>query len=415
MKHMHIGLMALLTLLPAQGQALTQVPGTINYQGRAIVNGNNFSGTGDFKFALVNEAGTATYWSNDGSSSGGAEPTSAVSIDVSIGLFAVTLGDTNLADMVTIPAAVFLNPDVHLRTWLNVGGGSHVHLSPDQQLAAVGYALVSASVVPDAITSSEVADGTITSADIAGDAVQGANIQDGAVAGADIANGSVQSVDIEDGTVTGTDIADGNGVGEGVVAWNPAPGDGKFGGYVSLDGFSGFICDNESAFDIPGKEVTIMAWVRTFSTENWYLPILTKGDDAAYDMELLFGQVRVQVEGVGSVLTGATPDVRDGIWHHLCAVLSPPTNRVYVDGVLYDTGAHNGSDLGLNNSPVGLGWTAGFIRQINGTNSSLTGDMDDAAIFDRALTPADNKAVDQAARIGRSHGFHQENRRGALR
>ena len=95
-------------------------------------------------------------------------------------------------------------------------------------------------------------------------------------------------------------------------------------------------------------------------------------------MELLFGQVRVQVEGVGSVLTGATPDVRDGIWHHLCAVLSPPTNRVYVDGVLYDTGAHNGSDLGLNNSPVGLGWTDGFIRQINGTNSSLTGDMDDA-------------------------------------
>lgn len=43
----------------------------------------------------------------------------------------------------------------------------------------------------------------------------------------------------------------------------------------------------------------------------------------------------------------------------------------------------------MNNSPVGLGSTDGFIRQINGTNSSLTGDLDDAAIFDRALSQAE--------------------------
>jgi len=186
---------------------------------------------------------------------------------------------------------------------------------------------------------------------------------------------------------------DGNAVGEGTVSWSPMPIDGKFGGYVSLDGFSGFLCNNESAFDIVGKEVTIMTWVRTSNLDNWYLPMLTKGDDTAYDLGLIFGKMHVQVDGVGSTLLGATPDIRDGTWHHLCAVLGPPTNKTYVDGVLYDTETHNGNDLGFNNSPVGLGWADGFMRPINGTNSSLTGDMDDAAIFDRTLTQAEIQGV----------------------
>ena len=182
---------------------------------------------------------------------------------------------------------------------------------------------------------------------------------------------------------------DGNAVGEGTVSWNPVPGDGKFGGYVTLDGFSGFLCDNESSFDVSGKEVTLMLWVRTPNTDNWYLPILSKGDGTAYDMELLFGQMIVQVDGVGATLYGETPEVRDGDWHHLCAVLGPPTNKTYVDGIVYDVAAHNGNDLGMNNSPVGLGWIDGVLREINGMSSSLTGDMDDAAVFNKALSQAE--------------------------
>jgi hypothetical protein len=44
MKTKHIGLIALLTLLLTHDQTWAQVPGTINYQGRAIVNGNSFTG-----------------------------------------------------------------------------------------------------------------------------------------------------------------------------------------------------------------------------------------------------------------------------------------------------------------------------------------------------------------------------------
>ena len=48
-----------------------QVPQIISYQGRVAVGTVNFDGTGQFKFALVNAAGTTTYWSNDGTGTEG--------------------------------------------------------------------------------------------------------------------------------------------------------------------------------------------------------------------------------------------------------------------------------------------------------------------------------------------------------
>jgi len=55
-----------------------QVPQLIDFQGRVAVDGVNFNGTGEFKFALVNGDGSATFWSNDGTSVGGSEPSNAV-------------------------------------------------------------------------------------------------------------------------------------------------------------------------------------------------------------------------------------------------------------------------------------------------------------------------------------------------
>ena len=50
---------------------LSAAPALLNHQGRMAVNGVNFEGTGQFKFALVNTAGTTTYWSNNGTSTAG--------------------------------------------------------------------------------------------------------------------------------------------------------------------------------------------------------------------------------------------------------------------------------------------------------------------------------------------------------
>ncbi len=90
----------------------SQVPQIVNYQGRVVVSGINFDGTGSFKFALVNATGTTTYWSNDGTSSAGSQPAGAVALNVSKGLYSVLLGDTGVANMTTIPPSVFNNSDV---------------------------------------------------------------------------------------------------------------------------------------------------------------------------------------------------------------------------------------------------------------------------------------------------------------
>lgn len=130
-------------LLRPEAQA---VPRLLNHQGRVAVNGVNFDGTGQFKFALTDAAAATTFWSNDGSSTAGGEPSSAVSLPVVRGLYGVLLGDPALAHMTPVPASVFENDAVLLRVWFNDGTHGFQRLAPDQRLAAVGYALVAEKV-----------------------------------------------------------------------------------------------------------------------------------------------------------------------------------------------------------------------------------------------------------------------------
>jgi hypothetical protein len=84
-----------------------------------------------------------TYWSNDGTSVDGSEPTTAVSVSVNEGLFTVALGDSALANMAAIPADIFATqPDLQLRIWFNDGVNGFAALSPAQNLTPAPYAVV---------------------------------------------------------------------------------------------------------------------------------------------------------------------------------------------------------------------------------------------------------------------------------
>ena len=135
---------AVLVAVLASAVQAADVPGIIAYQGRISVSGGPYNGTGQFKFALVNTAGTTTYWSNDGTGVAGAEPTAAVLVGVQGGLFTVLLGDTNVANMTVVPPAVFQNNDVALRIWFKNGAPGSVFelLSPDRRIAVAGYAML---------------------------------------------------------------------------------------------------------------------------------------------------------------------------------------------------------------------------------------------------------------------------------
>jgi hypothetical protein len=145
-----VGLLGSICMAAAQdGPALSPqarglmggAPTVVSYQGQVRVSGTPYTGTGYFKFAVVNLAGATTYWSNDGTSSGGGEPTNTVTLAVNNGLFNVLLGDTTLGNMTALPASAFSGTDRALRVWFSSDGSTFVLLIPDRRIAAAPYAL----------------------------------------------------------------------------------------------------------------------------------------------------------------------------------------------------------------------------------------------------------------------------------
>src|SRR3984893_17993523 len=201
-------LLLVLAAIAGTGTLRAQVPQIINYQGRGVVGTTKFNGTGQFKFALVNAAGTTTNWSNDGTSAAGSQHTNPVSLTVTNGLYSVLLGDTTIANMtVAIPASAFNNSDVRLRIWFNDGTHGSQLLAPDQRIADVGYANMAANIVDGAITSAKMANGAIGSAQLANAAVGSAQIANGAVGSTQLASSSVGAAQIANSSITGAKIA----------------------------------------------------------------------------------------------------------------------------------------------------------------------------------------------------------------
>ncbi len=134
------------------------VPSLLHHQGRVLVHGQVYEGEAWFKFAFVNVDGSETYWGNapDQSPADG-QPDEAVSLTLARGLYSVLLGDTTLPHMAAVPETVFQHSEVYLRVWFSPDGGTFQQLGPDQRVAAVGYALMAATVEDGAITAAKLA------------------------------------------------------------------------------------------------------------------------------------------------------------------------------------------------------------------------------------------------------------------
>jgi hypothetical protein len=176
-----------------------QVPDLLNYQGRVLVSGVAFGGTGQFKFALVSRDGTQTYWRNSADNNGDGQPDMSVAVAVDAGLFSVFLGDTNLAGMAALPASVFTNTAVHLRLWFNDGTHGFQQLAPDPPLGSAPYAMMAANVPDGAITTAKLAANTATaitaalSAQVAGLTAQAAALANQLTAVSNQFNGTLAS------------------------------------------------------------------------------------------------------------------------------------------------------------------------------------------------------------------------------
>jgi N-acetylneuraminic acid mutarotase len=134
----------------------------LNYAGQVAVNGEAFEGSGQFKFALVNTDGTATYWSNDGKSVNGSEPQGSIQVSVNGGLYSILLGNTAIQGMNALDPTIFQqHSDSKLRVWFSDGVNGFQQLTPDRPFASVPYAF-SAQRAISADTAIAVQNGAIT-------------------------------------------------------------------------------------------------------------------------------------------------------------------------------------------------------------------------------------------------------------
>lgn len=129
---------------PAKALAAASPPQLVSYQGAVEVSGSLYTGTGFFKFALVDSDtgdGNVNYWANDGAASG--EPSQTVPLSVADGLFSVMLGDTSVSGMTTpLTDSAFGSGEAYLRIWFSQElAGPFEALEPNQRIGSVPFAL----------------------------------------------------------------------------------------------------------------------------------------------------------------------------------------------------------------------------------------------------------------------------------
>ena len=129
-------LVAALACCSILAPAARALPGQVSYQGQLLAEGQPYTGSAQFKFAIVADAGATCLWSHDGS---GGEPATALTVAVDQGIFHVCLGDT-ATGQVALDALDLGDPtDAMLRVWVDTGTG-FVQLD-DQPLSAAPFAL----------------------------------------------------------------------------------------------------------------------------------------------------------------------------------------------------------------------------------------------------------------------------------
>jgi hypothetical protein len=117
-------------------------PQFVSYQGELRQDGVPYDGIAFAKFAIVDNAGTTTLWSNDGTSTAGSQPTNSVDLDVVDGVFSVLLGESPMTALTA--EALAGSGDAALRVWIDTGTG--FEQLTDQPIASSAFALVCESV-----------------------------------------------------------------------------------------------------------------------------------------------------------------------------------------------------------------------------------------------------------------------------
>ncbi len=154
--------------------------------------------------------------------------------------------------------------------------------------------------------------------------------------------------------------------------------------------------------------VSVEMWVRAVPSQTvqtlasrWSFPDV---DDAARSFHLWIspdGRLVWETDDVTlrrpQELSADVPQLFDGVFHHVAATRDRTTVMLYVDGSPVASAASFGGALNpAPGVPFRLGTKTGL-----GTMFAFTGEIDEAAVYDRALSPADVSAIATAGDQGK--------------
>ena len=125
---------------------VSAVGNTLPHQGRIMISGTAFEGTGYFKFALISST-SSIVWNHEGSQG---EPSATLPLEVRNGFYSCEIGDSSINGMSPFPANLFeLYSGMKLRIWFDDGQNGLEQLGADQPLLVAPYSLTqSTSIAP---------------------------------------------------------------------------------------------------------------------------------------------------------------------------------------------------------------------------------------------------------------------------
>ncbi|MBI5387108.1 MAG: VCBS repeat-containing protein [Verrucomicrobia bacterium] len=169
---------------------------------------------------------------------------------------------------------------------------------------------------------------------------------------------------------------------------------GKIGAAFRLDGTDDYV---ELGAWSPGPAWTCEAWVNASATNSGRRTILG-GTAGGTDWAIVInnGQfgVNYRAPGGGVAIAGSGVYAVTGAWYHVAATCDGATARIYVNGVLRNSGSTD-----PNYGPYSGSTRIGGEACCNGAN--FAGLVDEAAVFSRALTDAEILAIYNADTAGK--------------
>jgi len=187
------------------------------------------------------------------------------------------------------------------------------------------------------------------------------------------------------------DFLDSSGLGnDGIPKGNPTFVEGYVGFALELDGNDYVVIDAVSD-DFTDNDITLSAWVKTSDRYAKWFSCNTGHRGNQVRLAIVGGKFGFDTDTEHAL---STTTVSDGEWHLLTFVRSGNIGYTYVDGVMensYEPAANYGANYAGYTSDFTSNdlWSIGQEWDGPGPSDFLTGIVDDARIYDRALFEAE--------------------------